>query len=534
MISPASAAPENNLPSEIRSRWPEWTVLGLYVALVSFAIPFHEPWADEAQAWQLARSLSLHDLFQTYIRYEGSPGLWHFLLWIMVRMHVSYTGMHWLSGGIAVAGIAILLFRSPFPRIIKLLLPFTYFLLFQYAVVARNYVLAPLLLFMVASCWKKRPIVMALLLGLLANLALHTAVISGGLAIVYFADQILGRDREQGHAWRELYVSATILLCFYAFALWTAWPPHDLLFSRVRGQSRSFLEYAIASLVWGICQPWILSVPFWIIIGVWFRKRQKLLFLLPVLFFVIFSGAVYVNLWHAGLLVPALICLLWITWPKSAEIRAKNEVMGIAAVLVMAVTQILWSANAIYYDHVRAYSPDLAAAKFLKPFVHEGARIAVTYPDKDPNGNQAFAAVGILPYFNRNIYVNQPDSFWSWSDNNPTECRFASALRTHPQIIVAEVQLRDPSVPIDISDAKFKLIEDHGYHLTRTFCGTFPERLQLGQTMCHLMFQPVGEQYQTSANATQASAHSKPTTKFATVATDQSTVAPERASEAKQ
>src|ERR1700683_4163321 len=103
-----------------RSRWPEWGALFLYAALVAFAIPYHEPWVDEAQAWQLARSLSLTSLFKTYIRYEGSPGLWHFLLWMMIRIHVSYAGLHWICGAIATASVGLLLFRSPFPRYLKL------------------------------------------------------------------------------------------------------------------------------------------------------------------------------------------------------------------------------------------------------------------------------------------------------------------------------------------------------------------------------------------------------------------------------
>src|SRR4051812_33338704 len=80
--------------------WPECISLSLYAALVAFAIPYHEPFVDEAQSWQLARSLSLYDLFHTYLRYEGSPGLWHFLLWILIRLRVTYSTIHWICGAI--------------------------------------------------------------------------------------------------------------------------------------------------------------------------------------------------------------------------------------------------------------------------------------------------------------------------------------------------------------------------------------------------------------------------------------------------
>ena len=85
---PRFASAAGDAPDKMRSRWPEWGTLFFYAALVAFAIPYHEPWVDEAQAWQLARNLPLTSLFKTYIRYEGSPGLWHFLLWMMIRIPV--------------------------------------------------------------------------------------------------------------------------------------------------------------------------------------------------------------------------------------------------------------------------------------------------------------------------------------------------------------------------------------------------------------------------------------------------------------
>src|ERR1700730_17696733 len=60
--------------------------LALYAGSLAYMIPRHEPWADEAQAWELAQSLSLKSLFGTYIHYEGSPGLWHALLWLLSRL----------------------------------------------------------------------------------------------------------------------------------------------------------------------------------------------------------------------------------------------------------------------------------------------------------------------------------------------------------------------------------------------------------------------------------------------------------------
>jgi hypothetical protein len=52
------------------------------VAVTGFTLSYHEKWADEAQAWLIARDLSLWRIFSYELRYEGSPGLWHLILWI--------------------------------------------------------------------------------------------------------------------------------------------------------------------------------------------------------------------------------------------------------------------------------------------------------------------------------------------------------------------------------------------------------------------------------------------------------------------
>ena len=168
----------------------EIVTLCIYAGLLAWAIPHHEPWADEAQAWQIASTLPLVQIFHV-LSYEAHPALWYICLWVLSRLHVSYAGMHWVAAAIGFSGVAVLVTTSPFPRFIKLLLPFTFYLAFQYAIVARSYVLAPLLIFLCAYFWPRkleRPLTIAVCLGLLANVAAHAAAISGGFAIVYLID----------------------------------------------------------------------------------------------------------------------------------------------------------------------------------------------------------------------------------------------------------------------------------------------------------------------------------------------------------
>jgi hypothetical protein len=156
----------------------------------------------------------------------------------------------------------------------------------------------------------------------------------------------------------------------------------------------------------------------------------------------------------------------------------------------MAGVQILWSAYAIEFDHYNAYSPDLAAARFLKPRVEAGATIAVTYLDDSPI--HVAGATGILPYFERNIYVNQPYPFYWCSYRNPSESLFDAILPSHPDIVIAEAQQFRPVGPVSLKTPRAELLMKSGYRLTNVFCGTQPFRMQEAFTNCHVIFQYAG------------------------------------------
>jgi hypothetical protein len=480
--SPQSVASKRT-GNSLHSRWPEWTALCAYATVLAWAIPFHEPWGDEAQAWQLARTLPLRSLFQIYIRYEGSPGLWYLVLWALNRAHVSYAGMHWFCGVIAVAASALLIFKSPLPRYLRLMLPFAYFLLFQFAVVARSYVLVPILLYLIAICWRKSPLILALLLGLLANVSLHTAMISGGLAMVYAIGCVRGQTPGINFSARRRIQALAILLCFYMAAVWTAWPPHDQGFKTETGPL--FIVFIVHFI--GLCGPWGMALPFWIAIALQLRARGASLFLLPLLLFVAFSLAVHVAFWHSGLLFPFAICILWITWPAPDDPRSRYESIGRIGLVAFAALQICWSAYALEFDHYHAYAPDQDAAEFLRPLVRDGATIAVSYVGD--TGCQACGSGGLMPYFDRGLYINEPDPFWSWSTHNPTEQLFQRLLPTHPDIVILEAAPIHPDRPINLDDPKIRQVANAGYVFTHMFCGEMPEGFELKRKSCHLIFQ---------------------------------------------
>ena len=57
----------------------------------------HEPWLDESQAWLIARDSSLGQLLVERVRYEGTPGIWHLLLWLCIRLGLPFAGLYLVS-----------------------------------------------------------------------------------------------------------------------------------------------------------------------------------------------------------------------------------------------------------------------------------------------------------------------------------------------------------------------------------------------------------------------------------------------------
>src|SRR5580658_3664985 len=171
---------------------------GAYALLVALTIHFHEPWADEAQSWLLGRDASLADLWGRLLHYEGTPGLWQTLLHALIRLGLPYSAYNFVSGILGLTAVCLLLRYAPLPFFIRILLPFTYYLCYQYAIVARSYALIAPLLFAIALIYREAPRKLGLitaLLCLLAGISTHGFLISASLWAALYAPFVLGWNR---------------------------------------------------------------------------------------------------------------------------------------------------------------------------------------------------------------------------------------------------------------------------------------------------------------------------------------------------
>jgi hypothetical protein len=411
----------------VRQRVTGLTFL-LYASLLALVISRHEPWADEAQAWLMARDLSPFELFVRYLRYEGSPGLWHLLLMGPAKLGLPYCSMSILSGLIATGGILLFLLRAKVPFLLRLLLPFSFILLYQYAVVARSYVLMPLLLFAIAAIYRDRTRrigLFTLLLCLLANANLHGMLIALSLALLY-ALEARRRWRSLEAAARRRHVAALAAFgVIISLLVLQLFPPPDSAFAtglksdvihRLVFQGKGFWPGSLSFD--GV--PW-LSIPLLAVSLAWFWRHKTLgEYLLPVTGLLLLFVLKHVEAWHQGVLFVLWVFTVWLGFERQslgvcrggARLRLLDKLFPAVAVFV-AVTQIWWSILTIRGDLTGPYYGSRQAAAYIKANRLQSKTIFAT----------GYQCVALLPYFPDNIFANLNDgrkpAFWWWSTKNP-------------------------------------------------------------------------------------------------------------------
>ncbi|MFP5228446.1 MAG: hypothetical protein ACLGXA_12550 [Acidobacteriota bacterium] len=546
-------------------QWVLLAVLVLYAAVIAIGIAFHEPWADEAQAWLLARDSGFWHLMFHAIRYEGSPGLWHAFLWVLARAHVDYIGMRWVSGVMALAGVYVLLRWSPFPLILKILLPFGFWFAYQDSVVARSYVLFAILAFPAAALLRSinRPdhaprrsqlVWLAILLGLMANLSAHGFVASIGFALVGLA---LLRRKVRAGLPAPKRIPAAILCCFWLFVFVTIFPPSDVdfpagrnlqmsvqkvwatlgsqkaktelkdekdralftragelpmhavrVFQKTPGEARwrriarilGLITFPISNfrfLALAACALVVLQ-------AFAFRRARGAIGpvgLLPWVLMIAVFSSMYLAPRHAGMLWEALVASLWLTWP--AKLASNHWQLWlrratVAALVLVGINQVQWTARSVWDDIHKPYSGDEAMAQWLR--THEAGKSIAGF---------GYHSIGVAAWFHRPLYFNQPATYWIWSQEPRVDARAPFAIASHPDVIlfggwdwsehnadISEDWIKpDPatlnSVPLNDDFGIIAYAEAHGYRETHRFCGHAFLRSGYSEELCQVALQPV-------------------------------------------
>ncbi len=426
----------------IKGHTPERIALVLYFIGHMLMLLVHEPWFDEALAWLIARDSSLYEIIFVAPHYEGHPSLWHLILLPFAKLGASYeltlSIVSLVFSGIA---MAIFIYKAPVKRIIRLFLPFTYYLFYQYSVISRPYCMMMLAFILIAVTYKNRdekPGRYVLSLWFLCMTSAYGIVIAGGICIVWLINMFMdarkqsnNKNSENGEyrgtlkifIWDKLLKHGKILwlfllLVYVLFIIWRIMPAEDAYaVLRTNVESRNgiivrllYAFFGIISDVFftnvydlGVLQEVAFSAVEMVaavLIGfvliyvlLFFAKKTGHLFdvLIPLGFFCVFSSIVYFYDHHIGIVL--LLIIYW-TWIISDSSKENSKPMGVRLIekpiykgmirilmCVMIVIPIYWSVGSCICDIFYEYGYGRNEYEFLKDNNLEESSILAEWAD---------------------------------------------------------------------------------------------------------------------------------------------------------
>lgn len=132
-----------------------------WAAMVTVGELYHEFWRDEVRALSLALEAPSLAAVPAVIHGEGHPALWYLLLRTSYDLFGTRAVLPALSVLIAAAAVVIFLWKAPFPLWFKALFVLSAIPIYEYSVMARNYGISMLLMFVYAVVYtspKRSPV----------------------------------------------------------------------------------------------------------------------------------------------------------------------------------------------------------------------------------------------------------------------------------------------------------------------------------------------------------------------------------------
>ena len=488
----------NAKAEKIAGKVPEAIVLCLYCVLKAVMGIFHEPWFDEAVAWQIAREATFKDILLTVPHYEGHPPLWHLVLAPFAKLGAPYE-LSLVLVSLIFMGLAmfLILWYAPFPRLVKWVLPFTYFCFYQYAVISRPYcmmVLAFVLCALVFPRRNEKPGRYVLSLAFLCLTSAFGIAVAGGLALAWvwevlrekpLSETLKGLFGDRRVWWLLGLLALALLLILeivpaddtYALAakaatkkdlsvasflyVLLAIPTDCFLASIFSGYNFVFDMTFGGATFWASC---LVGLLLWTLFFLLAKRKGLLVTLfLPYVLFAVFGAVVYMCSHHGGIAYLFLLFFLWVALKSPDKAPPKNtprtEGVKAAATVLVALSlcvSLWWNVSSCIADAKKPYSTARATASFIKEHHLDDYRIMTGW--KCDNGvfdiNLTFSAE-LMPYFDHNIFFN----FMGGDDQkNYTTHRYATEEETQAAFAawrkagLPDVLVNDPSAGMVYGD----------------------------------------------------------------------------------
>lgn len=418
----------------------------LFAVLSFFVGTYHEYFSDEARSWLIARDYSLHYIIFTIGHYEGHPPLWYIILKLFTLINWDYNYFFVISWLFSCLGIYIFLFKSKFHPIIKYLIPFSYFIFYQWTIIVRSYCLVSPTLGLIVVFYNKRlerPYLYCFLLAVLANIHAYSFIIANMLLCFFVFDfYIINKKLKlKDILIKSIPVFLLILYLFFIFFNCTKSPDCASQLTSSLDKTNIFIKifgilvdtYFESTNKMSFVVYIIVILSFYFISIKTFCKNKK-----QILFFVSLNLAVFATIlslqyfyWHKIFILVTFLFSLWILQNVNGKTVSllENKLFYILFSIILCI-QISWNVDACISD----ISDSCDYSKNIADFIKEKN---LTREDI-----LAMGACAIQPYFEKNIFANVDNTYFRFSieDIKNSKKIIREKLKTAKVLIVENLQ----------------------------------------------------------------------------------------------
>lgn len=201
----------------------------VWLALVAWFVSAHTFWRDEVRAFSIALSGSnLSQMLHT-LHGEGHPALWYLILRgahdiVPVREVLPAAG-----AAIGIATMAVFTRYAPFKTIIVALVLFSFWAAFEYVVVARNYGMAALVMFILAALYQRvrNSLWLGLILLILCNTNVAACLLAGFFLLFRLIEMLTDSAPPAKRDWFIFVGNAALALAGAILCFVTVYPTYN-------------------------------------------------------------------------------------------------------------------------------------------------------------------------------------------------------------------------------------------------------------------------------------------------------------------
>lgn len=408
--------------------------LALYGIISLIGVITHESWADEAQAWLIARDLNIIDIIKQ-MKYEGHSCLWHLILFPFAQLGFPYETMKYISWIFCLVAAYLILKKAPFHKIIKLLLVFNPAMIYLWPAIARCYAMIPLFVVCIAIYYKdrkKHPYLYATFIALLANTHVIMLPMAGMLFLTFFCETLwLKRKELTQQEKKTFWKSLGIMVVGFLFLLIQVLPAvfQSEIFRAMKVEFRidtireiiTKVKLSIEDTTYYLFKnTFIGAVVFYIsiellVVASLYDKKQGLIFWLQIIFMILVHGLLWFVIKQRALLI--ILYIMFFAWTYEPKFKKEENLLvkklpNIALFLLLIITLINYP---MLIDDIKAnYSASKEVAQYIETNLPKGSVFIC------PNNESASP---VFPYLNKEDYkfyspnARRYYTYVSWDDD---------------------------------------------------------------------------------------------------------------------